>query len=65
MINIQSNSTLFFPNLMNSISFRSSFIVITEPIEQNLNGIFAKKYNKILCRMKNNEKLQEIINSLI
>ncbi len=36
---------------MNSLSFRS-FIINTEPIEPILNGIFAKKYGKIL----NNEK---------
>ncbi len=38
------NSALFN---MNSLSFSSLIFVNSEPIEQNLNSIFANKYNKI------------------
>jgi len=41
---------------MNSLSFRSSFIINTDPIEENLNGIFVNKYHKIWCRTGNNEQ---------
>jgi hypothetical protein len=50
---------------MNSLSFSLSFIKNTEPIEQNLNGLFMNKYGKIQFKVGNFEKLQEIINRLI
>jgi hypothetical protein len=50
---------------MNSLSFSSSFIKNTEPIEQNLNGRFMNKHDKIQFKVGNFEKLQEIITSLI
>jgi hypothetical protein len=43
-------------NLTNSQSFRSSFIVNTEPIKPILNGIFVNKYGKIQCSLRNYEK---------
>ncbi len=49
---------------MNSLLFSSLFIVNTEPIEQNLNGIFVNKHGIIQYRMENNEKLQ-IVSSRI
>jgi hypothetical protein len=42
---------------MNSLSFRSTFIVNSEHIYQNFNGIFPNKYGEIQKRMENNEKL--------
>ncbi len=50
---------------MSSLSFSSSIFVNSEPIEQNLNSIFANKYGKIQCWLRNYEKLQEITNSSI
>jgi hypothetical protein len=62
MITIQSNSALLSSNFfkLNSLSFRSSFIINTEPIEPILNGIFAKrkvKYDVDREIMRNSEKL--------
>ncbi len=51
-----SNSAILFQifhNYTNGLSFSSSFILNTEPIEQNLNSIFANKYDK---RMETNKK---------
>jgi hypothetical protein len=45
---------------MNNLSFRSPFIVNTEPIGPILNGIFANKYGKIWCWLRNNEKLLKV-----
>jgi hypothetical protein len=50
---------------MNSSSFRSSFIINNEQIEPNLNSIFAIKYGKIQCSLRNYNKFQKIENSLI
>jgi hypothetical protein len=36
-----------FQNETNSLSFSSSLLVNSEPIEQNLKGIFANKNGKI------------------
>ncbi len=57
MINIPSNSALFFLNSakLNSLSFRSSFMVNTEAIEPNLNNKCVNKYGERQCRMKNYE----------
>ncbi len=38
---------------MNSSQFRLSFITNIEQIEQNLNGVFANKYNKIQYWLRN------------
>ncbi len=58
--NIQTNSVVFFQifkDEINSLSFRSSFIINAEPIEPNLNGILVNKYNKMWYQMGNNKKL--------
>jgi len=36
-----------FQNYTNSLSFKLSFIINSEHIEPNLNGIFANKYGEI------------------
>jgi hypothetical protein len=50
---------------MNSLSFPSQNLVNSEPIEQNVNSIFANKYSEILCWLRNYDKLLEITKSLI
>ncbi len=45
---------------MNSLSFSAPNFVNSEPIEQNLNGLFANKYGKIQSWLRNYNKLWEI-----
>jgi hypothetical protein len=47
---------------MNNLSFSSLNFVNSEPIEQILNSIFANKYGKRWCWLRNYNKLYEIIN---
>jgi hypothetical protein len=50
---------------MNSLSFSSSFIINYEPIEWNLNSVFANKFAKIQRWPRNYDKLWEIMNRYI
>ncbi len=54
-----------FQNEMNRLSFSSSFLINSEQIEQNFNGIMANKYVKIQCWLRNYDKLCENMNTSI
>jgi hypothetical protein len=63
-----SNSASFitkFSKLKNSLSFSLPNFVNSEPIELNLNSIFANKYNKVWYWLRNYNEFWEIMNSFI
>ncbi len=72
MTTIQSKSALIFQifSKLNEIKqivhdFWLSFTIKNEQIEPNLAGVFANKYYKIWCWLKNFEYFWEFSNSLI
>ncbi len=63
-----TNSASFFLHKIFKIKqivyhFHHQIFSNSEPVEYNLNGIFANNYGKIWCWLRNYDNLQEITNS--